>query len=62
MELDALTRAGDVQASWDKTSLKPYIEMFESYIDGLVKDRTRAVKGEITRLFIGPGKVQKRWG
>lgn len=46
MELDVLTRAGDVRASWDKTSLRPYIELFESFVDGLVREKARSVKGK----------------
>ncbi|KAK4047753.1 p48 polypeptide of DNA primase [Microbotryomycetes sp. JL201] len=46
MELEHLARDGDEQASWDKTSLKPYVEAFERHIAPLVKADVRKRKAE----------------
>ena len=46
LELEQLSRRGDLQADWGKTSLKPYVELFERHAEGVAKDRAREVKGE----------------
>ncbi|GAA5896929.1 hypothetical protein JCM8208_006115 [Rhodotorula glutinis] len=46
LELEQLSRRGDLQADWGKTSLKPYVELFERHAEGVAKERARAVKAE----------------
>ncbi|OCL02855.1 hypothetical protein AOQ84DRAFT_382230, partial [Glonium stellatum] len=31
---------------WEKTSLKPYVEFFRKFVDGLLKEETGGVKRE----------------
>ncbi|KDE08325.1 DNA primase small subunit [Microbotryum lychnidis-dioicae p1A1 Lamole] len=46
MELEHVTVAGDDSASWDKTSLRPYVELFERHIDGIIKAKNKTRKEE----------------
>ncbi|KAJ8295181.1 DNA primase small subunit [Rhodotorula toruloides] len=46
LELEDLARRGDSSADWGKTSLRPYVELFERHAEGVVRDRAREVKAE----------------
>ncbi|GAA5999062.1 DNA primase subunit PRI1 [Rhodotorula paludigena] len=46
VELESLARRGDVDADWGKTSLRPYVEVFERHAEGLCRERTRESKAE----------------
>ncbi|ORY92646.1 hypothetical protein BCR35DRAFT_298123 [Leucosporidium creatinivorum] len=54
MELEELARSGgsvgnggvDDKTGWEKTSLRPYVELFEKYVEGLVKEGVRGRKEE----------------
>lgn len=50
MELEEAAKAGDDRAGWERTSLKPYVEMFEKYVEGVMKE-SREVKKGVSRLF-----------
>ncbi|GAA6063483.1 hypothetical protein JCM10212_000999 [Sporobolomyces blumeae] len=41
LELELLARRGDTQADWSKTSLRPYVELFERHAEAVVKARGR---------------------
>ena len=46
-ELDKVkSEEGAKESNFEQTSLKPYIDMFEQHINAVVKDNTRAKKGE----------------
>lgn len=49
-ELEELSRRGDTAADWGKTSLRPYVEVFERHAEAVAKERAREVKGESRRL------------
>jgi DNA primase small subunit len=46
LELEAAARAGDDKAGWERTSLKPYIELFERHVEGILKDARGEKRGE----------------
>lgn len=46
LELEELSRRGDTAADWGKTSLRPYVELFEKHAEAVAKERTRGVKAE----------------
>lgn len=46
LELEELSRRGDTAADWGKTSLRPYVELFEKHAEAVAKEHTRGVKGE----------------
>ncbi|BGP39961.1 p48 polypeptide of DNA primase [Rhodotorula kratochvilovae] len=46
LELEDLSRRGDLHADWGKTSLRPYVEVFERHAEGVAKERAREVKAE----------------
>ncbi|GAA6049219.1 hypothetical protein NBRC10513_003309 [Rhodotorula toruloides] len=46
LELEDLARRGDSSADWGKTSLRPYVELFERHAEGVVRERAREVKAE----------------
>lgn len=51
MELEQLARSGGnvggaAETAWEKTSLRPYVELFERHVEGLVKEGVRGRKGE----------------
>lgn len=39
------------EANWEHTSLKKYVDMFEKHINAVIKDNTRAKKGELNRFL-----------
>lgn len=43
-EQHRLSQAKEI--GWEHTSLKPYVDMFEKHINGIMKDNMRAKKGE----------------
>lgn len=51
LELEDLARRGDSSADWGKTSLRPYVELFERHAEGVVRDRAREVKGQSRGAF-----------
>ncbi|CEQ39037.1 SPOSA6832_00509, partial [Sporobolomyces salmonicolor] len=44
LELEQLARRGDTQADWGKTSLRPYVELFERHAEMVTKTRARETK------------------
>ncbi|TKA54269.1 hypothetical protein B0A53_03360 [Rhodotorula sp. CCFEE 5036] len=46
LELEELSRRGDTAADWGKTSLRPYVELFEKHAEAVAKEHTRGVKAE----------------
>ncbi|GAA5861677.1 hypothetical protein JCM3774_002667 [Rhodotorula dairenensis] len=46
VELEELSRRGDTAADWGKTSLRPYVELFEKHAEAVAKEHTRGVKAE----------------
>lgn len=46
LELEELSRRGDTAADWGKTSLRPYVELFERHAEAVAKEKAREVKGE----------------
>ncbi|GAA5837079.1 hypothetical protein JCM5353_002488 [Sporobolomyces roseus] len=44
LELEMLARRGDTAADWSKTSLRPYVELFERHAENIVKAKTREKK------------------
>ncbi|GAA5860389.1 hypothetical protein JCM1840_000243 [Sporobolomyces johnsonii] len=44
LELEQLARRGDTQADWGKTSLRPYVELFERHAEMVAKTRARETK------------------
>lgn len=51
LELEELARSSpssvtDEKAGWERTSLKPYVEVFGKFVEGLVKSGVRVKKGE----------------
>lgn len=40
------------QSSWNKTSLKPYVEIFERHVDGILRDKLKKKKGEFKSCAI----------
>jgi DNA primase small subunit len=50
MELEGVSSSGDDKAGWEKTSLRPYVELFERHIEGLVKLQNKVKQGESARV------------
>lgn len=54
MELEQVARSGHQnvggvgETAWEKTSLRPYVELFEKHVEGLVKEGVRGRKGNFT--------------
>lgn len=51
MELEELSRRGsalDDKAGWERTSLKPYVELFEQHCKALVNQATGVKRGEFS--------------
>ncbi|POY74817.1 hypothetical protein BMF94_2090 [Rhodotorula taiwanensis] len=44
LELEELSRRGDTAADWGKTSLRPYVELFERHAEAVAKEKAREVK------------------
>lgn len=57
LELEYRARTGDTTADWSKTSLRPYVELFERHCEAIVKAKTREARGEslvhFPFLFLG---------
>jgi len=48
-ELDQVKREEGKEPNWEQTSLKPYVDMFDAHIAGIIQESTRlkkAVKAE----------------
>ncbi|BGP55421.1 hypothetical protein JCM8202_003749 [Rhodotorula sphaerocarpa] len=50
-ELEELSRRGDTAADWGKTSLRPYVEVFERHAEAVAKERAREVKAHKATLM-----------
>lgn len=48
VELEHLARRGDTHADWSKTSLAPYVAVFEQHAEDIVKAKTRDARGELS--------------
>ncbi|GAA5994724.1 hypothetical protein JCM5350_001480 [Sporobolomyces pararoseus] len=44
LELEYRARTGDTTADWSKTSLRPYVELFERHCEAIVKAKTRELR------------------
>ncbi|GAA5959939.1 hypothetical protein JCM3765_000653 [Sporobolomyces pararoseus] len=44
LELEHRARTGDTAADWSKTSLRPYVELFERHAEAIVKAKTREAR------------------
>ncbi|GAA5857002.1 hypothetical protein JCM3766R1_001927, partial [Sporobolomyces carnicolor] len=44
LELEHHARKGDYQADWSKTSLAPYVDLFERHAEAVVKAKTRETR------------------
>jgi len=51
LELEMLARRGDTAAEWSKTSLRPYVELFERHAENIVKAKTREKKSKFRNLL-----------
>lgn len=46
MELEAIARTGDREGGWERTSLRPYVELFKNHCKGLEREVVRVKRGE----------------
>lgn len=53
MELEEATNVGDVKAGWEKTSLRPYVELFERHVEGILKEAREAKRGAFVSFLFG---------
>lgn len=47
MELEQLAKDGDDKAGWEKTKLKPYVDLFKAHCDAVMKDAKRGKREEV---------------
>lgn len=60
MELEEATNVGDAKAGWEKTSLRPYVELFERHVEGILKEAREAKRGAFLFFLSGCLRVLMR--